>query len=47
MKTVELKIKRLTLRPYLSGDEIQAHEYAGDTSITMVYWLPNKTGLRG
>ena len=47
MKTVELKTKRLTLRTYLSGDEIQAHEYAGDTSITMMYWLPNKTGLRG
>ncbi|MCQ2590843.1 MAG: GNAT family N-acetyltransferase [Treponema sp.] len=43
MKTVVLKTKRLTLRTYLPGDEIQAHEYAGDTSITMMYWLPNKT----
>lgn len=43
MKTVELKTKRLTIRTYLPGDEIQAHEYAGDTSITMMYWLPNKT----
>ena len=43
MKTVELKTKRLTIRTFLPGDEIQAHEYAGDTSITMMYWLPNKT----
>lgn len=43
MKTLELKTKRLTIRTFLPGDEIQAHEYAGDTSITMMYWLPNKT----
>ena len=43
MKTIELTTKRLKIRTYLPGDEIQAHEYAGDTSITMMYWLPNKT----
>lgn len=43
MKTVELNTKRLTIRTFLPGDEVQAHEYAGDTSITMMYWLPNKT----
>lgn len=43
MEIVELKTKRLIIRTYLPGDEIQAHEYAGDTSITMMYWLPNNT----
>jgi len=43
MNTITLKTKRLTIRTFLPGDEVQAHEYAGDTSITMMYWLPNKT----
>jgi len=43
MNTIELQTKRLTIRTFLPGDEVQAHEYAGDTSITMMYWLPNKT----
>lgn len=43
MTTIELKTKRLTLRTYLPGDEAQIHEYAGDSSITMMYWLPNQT----
>lgn len=44
MKTkVELKTKRLTLRPIQIGDEKQVHEYAGDKEITMMFWLPNDT----
>jgi len=43
MNTITLKTKRLTIRTFLPGDEVQAHEYAGDTSITMMYWLQNKT----
>lgn len=40
---MELKTKRLTLRPIRIGDEAQIHEYAGDPTLTMMYWLPNET----
>ena len=40
---LELKTPRLTLRPVRLGDEKEIHEYAGDKSITMMYWLPNDT----
>ncbi len=40
---MELKTERLTLRPVMPGDEAGIHEYAGDRSITMMYWLPNET----
>ena len=43
MKKVELKTKRLTLRPVHLGDENQIHEYAGDKEVTMMFWLPNDT----
>ena len=39
--TIELKTKRLTLRPVQLGDEKEIHEYAGDKEITMMFWLPN------
>ena len=38
---LELKTPRLTLRPIRLGDENEIHEYAGDKSITMMFWLPN------
>ena len=38
---MELKTKRLTLRPVQLGDEKEIHEYAGDKEITMMFWLPN------
>ena len=40
---MELKTKRLTLRPIQLGDEAEIHEYAGDKDITMMYYLPNDT----
>lgn len=40
---MELKTERLTLRPVRPGDEAEIHEYAGDRSITMMYYLPNET----
>ena len=40
---MELKTKRLTIRPVQLGDEAAIHEYAGDRSITMMYFLPNET----
>lgn len=40
---LELKTPRLTLRPVRLGDEKEIHEYAGDKSITMMFWLPNDT----
>ena len=40
---MELKTERLTLRPVRAGDEAEIHEYAGDQSITMMYYLPNET----
>ncbi len=40
---MELKTERLTLRPVRLGDEDEIHEYAGDQSLTMMYWLPNET----
>ena len=40
---MEIKTKRLTLRPVQIGDEKEIHEYAGDPSITMMLWLPNET----
>ena len=33
--------KRLTLRPIQLGDEKEIHEYAGDKSLTMMFFLPN------
>ena len=39
----ELKTERLTLRPIRLGDEEAIHEYAGDKSITMMFFLPNET----
>ena len=41
--TLELKTPHLVLRPVRLGDEKQIHEYAGDKSITMMFWLPNET----
>ena len=40
---MEIKTKRLTLRPIRIGDENEIHEYAGDREITMMFWLPNDT----
>jgi len=40
---MEIKTERLTLRPIRIGDEKEIHEYAGDKSITMMFWLPNDT----
>jgi len=40
---MELKTKRLILRPIQLGDEKAIHEYAGDKSITMMFFLPNET----
>lgn len=40
---MEIKTERLTLRPIQVGDEKEIHEYAGDKSITMCFWLPNDT----
>ncbi|MCR5324095.1 MAG: GNAT family N-acetyltransferase [Lachnospiraceae bacterium] len=40
---LEIKTKRLTLRPIRVGDEKEVHEYAGDKGITMMFYLPNDT----
>ena len=40
---MEIKTKRLTLRPFQLGDEIEIHEYAGDKDITMMFYLPKET----
>ena len=40
---MEIKTKRLTLRPIRIGDENEIHEYAGDRELTMMFWLPNNT----
>ena len=40
---MEIKTERLTLRPIRVGDEKEIHEYAGDKSITMMFYLPNDT----
>ena len=40
---MEIKTKRLTIRPIQIGDEEAIHEYAGDQSLTMMYFLPNET----
>ena len=40
---MEIKTKRLTLRPIHIGDENEIHEYSGDREITMMFWLPNNT----
>ena len=40
---MELRTKRLILRPIRIGDEKEIHEYAGDPEITMMYRLPNDT----
>ena len=35
--------KRLILRPIQIGDEKAIHEYTGDKSLTMMFFLPNNT----
>ena len=40
---MEISTKRLTLRPIQPGDEEAVHEYAGDRSLTMMFFLPNET----
>ena len=40
---MEIKTKRLKLRPIQTGDETEIHEYAGDKDITMMFFLPNDT----
>ena len=40
---IEIKTKRLIIRPVQIGDETEIHEYAGDKEITMMFWLPNDT----
>jgi len=40
---MEIKTKRLILRPVRIGDEKEIHEYAGDKEITMMFWLPHDT----
>ncbi len=40
---IEIKTKRLTIRPVQIGDETEIHEYAGDKEITMMFWLPRDT----
>ncbi len=41
--TMEIKTKRLTIRPIQVGDEKEVHEYAGDRSLTMMFYLPKET----
>ncbi len=43
VKNMEIRTKRLILRPIRIGDEKEIHEYAGDKDITMMFWLPNDT----
>ena len=40
---MEITTKRLAIRPIQIGDEKGIHEYAGDMSLTMMYYLPNET----
>ena len=40
---MEITTKRLTVRPIQIGDEKEVHEYAGDPTLTMMYFLPNDT----
>ena len=40
---MEIKTKRLTLRPVQLGDEAQIHEYAGDREIDMMFFLPHES----
>ena len=40
---MEIRTKRLTLRPVQFGDEHDIHQYAGDKDITMMFFLPNET----
>ncbi len=40
---MKIATKRLTVRPVQIGDEKEIHEYAGDQSLTMMYFLPNET----
>lgn len=40
---MEIKTRRLMLRPIRLGDEVEIHEYAGDKDITMMFFLPNET----
>ncbi len=40
---MKIQTKRLTLRPIQTGDEKAVHEYAGDQSLTMMFFLPNDT----
>ncbi len=42
MKT-EITTKRLTIRSVRIGDEEAVHEYEGDRSLTMMYFLPKET----
>ncbi len=41
MDKMKITTKRLTLRPIQAGDEKEVHEYAGDRSLTMMFFLPN------
>ena len=41
--SLEIRTKRLTVRPVRIGDEKEIHEYASDKDITMMFWLPNDT----
>lgn len=43
MEKIILTTRRLTLRPIQQGDEEAVHAYAGDKSLTMMYFLPNDT----
>ena len=38
---MEIKTKRLLIRPVQLGDERAVHEYAGDKNLTMMLFLPN------
>lgn len=40
---MKIMTKRLIIRPIQIGDEKEIHEYAGDKSLTMMYFLPNET----
>lgn len=40
---MEITTERLTLRPIRIGDEKAVHEYAGDRSVTMMFFLPHDT----
>ena len=42
-KPIEIRTKRLIIRPIRIGDEKEIHEYAGDKDITMMFYLPNET----